>query len=109
MAAASPVRPAPTISTGLITLTCPVNARSRARERFQAESERYRDVFLTACLRHAAARLRTCPAIRADRHVRPLDEGQPANPPLEHRRYATASIAIMTTMVQAKPIRTIPP
>src|SRR5689334_19589619 len=52
-AAVSPARPAPAINTGVIALTSSVNARSRARERFQAESERYRDAFLTACLRHA--------------------------------------------------------
>jgi len=48
IAAVSPVRPAPAINTGVIALTSPVNARSRARERFQAESKRYRDAFLTA-------------------------------------------------------------
>jgi len=64
MAAVSPVRPAPTINTGLITLTYPVNVRFRGQEHFQAESERYRVTFLTAYLRHAAARLPRRPAFR---------------------------------------------
>src|SRR5690349_1124563 len=75
IAAVSPVRPAPAINTGVIALTSTVNARSRARERFQAESERYRDTFLTAYGMRSETLVGRLPC-RPDTAFTRLDDGQ---------------------------------